>query len=215
MNAYNLVHGYLPGRVLKEFHNKNYLIGALDATYEQPKRFYHNLGHIMHMLETLLELEAQHKIKFSKDLYVAVLFHDIVYDIRATGGTNERYSVIVADEILYKCSYLQSFNRADVSRLIEATIFGRDLIESPLEHKLIADLDIANFTRFINLNEATSNVIREYETAYVRADVIRGRIDFLKGVAEQKHIYFSPYFSGQTEKARENLRLMVTVLEGS
>lgn len=214
MNAYNLVHGYLPGRVFKEFQNKNYLIGALDATYEQPKRYYHNLSHISGMLLKADDLERSvNGLKFSNELYAAILFHDIVYDVKAERGVNERYSAIMAEQLLTKCAHRDSFDIPKVCNLVECTVHGRDLSESGTEEQVIADLDLANFVRYVDLTHATYKVIQEYETAYPKEAVFKGRIDFLTKMESEPAIFFSPYYLPFTEQARENIRLEIQALK--
>lgn len=91
----------------------NILIGSLESIgipirmqqdwtdeYQKPHRFYHNLNHIRHMLETFTN-HCGNMTKGVSEIIAAIWLHDIVYDPKA--HDNEERSAEVARRDLLKC----------------------------------------------------------------------------------------------------------------
>jgi predicted metal-dependent HD superfamily phosphohydrolase len=102
----------------------------VESHYSEPHRSYHTLEHIRELLALLPQA--------SEEVYAAVWFHDLIYDLR---GANEERSADVAHEALVDLR----FPRAAVDRVTKMILATRDHDpgDLPEEARLFLDADLA------------------------------------------------------------------------
>jgi len=129
--------------------------------YSEPHRYYHNIDHVVNLLT-----KAEERDILSEDLFLAILFHDVVYDPKRTDNEN-------LSAKLFSC-----FVKNDVVR--HAILDTQHHIPTNYLSKILCDLDMedlyGDFDVFMNNSE---KIAKEY--AYLDWTVyIKGRTEFLQ-----------------------------------
>ena len=178
----------------------------LTIRYNEPHRYYHTLDHIAACLDEFSR--AENLIPHSFEVWLAIWFHDVVYDPKA--HDNEERSIEYARKALEGIACDNALDR--VSRLIMVT--KHDIPARENDEKFIADIDLAILGRERNIFDDYEKGVR-LEYAWVPDDRFsKGRLDLLVGFLERDSIYQTDYFRGKyEEKARANLRLSIKMLE--
>lgn len=174
------------------------IFDEIQKAYNQKHRHYHNLHHIIDLLS-----QAKAYQKYIKDLdsiYLAIFFHDIVYD--ASKENNEEKSALFAEKMLGKMRVEQS-QIEKVSKYILATKRHLPTPEEPdLQFFLDADLSIlaSDSARY----EQYASQIRKEYSIYPDFLYKSGRKKALLSFLERERIF---YFYGQDKEkmARENI----------
>ena len=178
------------------------------AHYSQPHRAYHTLAHInqcFSVLDPLLHLAER-----PTELQLAVWFHDVVYDPRASN--NEETSSNWATEAILKAG-ADHTSALRVAELIMAT--KHDGVPIQIDEQLLVDADLAILgapeDRFW---EYERQVRQEY--AWVPEPVYRqARRDVLVGFVNRATIYSTVGFREVFEvRARSNLEASLRLLTG-
>lgn len=186
--------------------NTIYLAGLLDAHYELPWRTYHNIDHVAAMIAIMRQYDPT--MEHYDELAVAILFHDVIYDVRAYPGVNELESASFAIKFGERC--FTHINWGVVQDLILVTRH-KDIPKSPAA-TLICDLDLMGFSySFDEFHEIGERIIAEYEYVHPKLTVLKGRRDFLTGFGQREKIFYTTRFSNETAFA--NIRRELTWLE--
>lgn len=79
-----------------------------------PKLPYHNAAHAKEVAAYAVELAVKERCSFEgiQMLHAAALFHDIVYQLNAPHGVNERQSAIIAEQ------YIRAWGTNHISQAI-------------------------------------------------------------------------------------------------
>lgn len=179
---------------------------TLAAAYAEPQRAYHTATHIHDVLHWFDAVCDEVGWREPKDVYVAVLFHDAVYD--PARHDNEARSAQLA--------------RA----LVGASDFAVELILLTAKHGALdpasVDHDAAHFldsdTAILG---ASAAVFDDYDAA-IRAEYRHvpeaayraGRAAFLRSMLARERIYFSSFFHERLDiRARDNLTRALASLE--
>lgn len=131
------------------------------SRYNEPHRFYHNLNHIIDLLE-----KAKNRGCLSHDLFLAILFHDIIYDPHRTDNEERSadlfYSLIPNEFIKH------------------AILETKDHVPSTRLSSLLCDLDMSGlYSDFDTFMTNTNNIAKEYQ--YLDWSVYQeNRIKFLE-----------------------------------
>jgi predicted metal-dependent HD superfamily phosphohydrolase len=145
------------------------------------------------------------------NLFVAILYHDAVYDLSASPGENERASVLYAKEYGKHC--LQNIDWDKVELYILATTHMRDLTNATHEEKLIADLDLIGFNdSYLKFSRDNDLVIQEYCSIYSFNDVLKGRLKFLNDWSTKTHLFYTSLV-GEDINAKSNMEQEMRKLE--
>lgn len=172
----------------------------LKEAYSAPERYYHNLGHIQSMLTVLnvgIDLEPR-----PPELYLAVWFHDVIYDSRRKD--NEEQSALLADARFEQWG-IEKSAREEAHRLILLTASHKAPFNDRVGQSLLdADLSI--------LGSATEDykVYREAirrEYAWVpEEEYCKGRAEVLEHFLKRERIYATERMHELYEaQARQNL----------
>ncbi|AFY34101.1 hypothetical protein [Calothrix sp. PCC 7507] len=179
----------------------------LVAAYSNPKRYYHTLQHIHHVLSTIETLQV-----YTKDLLavqLAAWFHDIIYDTQAQN--NEERSAEYADKLLINLG-IPLNNIATVTRLILNTKQHHAEADD-FDSQVLLDADLAILAANpVEYREYADAIRQEY--AWVsEADYIMGRSQVLQRFLECDRIYSTPLmFEVAEQSARSNLNTEIQVL---
>jgi pantetheine-phosphate adenylyltransferase len=121
--------------------------------YNQPHRYYHNLNHITAVLEHI----AQKGELASDVLFLAAVFHDIIYNPRAID--NEEQSALYFREV-YK-------GNEEIARKVEAIILDtKSHTASSPESEIFQQADLAVFDKpFDALIEYENQIFKEFQFA--------------------------------------------------
>lgn len=177
------------------------LFNGIVATYDAPERAYHNLSHIVSMLDDASQFPLG--ISLPPELLLAIWLHDIVYDTHAKD--NEEQSAKVAEWIATELD-MSEHTLIFIERYILATRHRREP-KHDLFVRLITDLDLVILGKSPKEFDAYEAAIRqEYE--WVSEDkYLSGRAAILEEFIEREHIYSLPFFQLKYEDAaRANLK---------
>lgn len=172
---------------------------ALCACYSGPDRFYHNLRHLADCLE---EFDAaKHLAKNPTAVELALVFHDAIYDSRASD--NEERSAEMAIKMLSAAGAAPALC-AEVSRLTLAT---RHVAASVTDDAaLVVDIDLSILgqpgSRFV---EYEQGIRQEYSWVPPEVFAVK-RAEILRRFLERERIYATDFFARKYEQpARKNL----------
>lgn len=173
------------------------------AAYAEPPRAYHDVRHLLDVLERFAEVQREVGWRHPREVYLALLFHDAVY----VPGThdNEEESALLAVRALTGTDV----DVARVAHLVRLTArhgtLSREDVDA--EEALFLDCDVAVLGGAPEAYDAyEQGVAREY--AAVPPELYAaGRRRFLEGLLARERIFLSEHFHARREAAaRENLR---------
>lgn len=160
---------------------------------------YHNLEHIYKLLDRMDSLEIN--LEDKKILYLASLYHDIIYSPKDINGVNEQKSV---DYFLNNnCISISSQEKTRVSNIILSTIKHRSIDKNDKLIQTFLDLDLLILASD-EYSEYMNSIRSEY--SFVPDKLYKKeRSKILKNFLKRDRIYFTEEFSQYEKKARENL----------
>lgn len=185
------------------------VLSELRRRYAEPHRHYHVWDHVLQVLSWINHIADEGMIRTgaARDLRLAALFHDAVYDVKQGAPHNEAASVEVMRSFGIKSESAEEIIMATARH---GKMAPEDL---PPTIALFLDCDIAHFgeLRWEIVRWNDDNVIREYEHHYTKEQVAAGRKAFLKGmIADGRRIFMSDYFGRQFEtQAQRNLQWLI------
>lgn len=181
----------------------------LALRYGEPRRSYHNAGHIAQMLEGLAALTQP--MRSASALLLAILYHDAIYDPRR--HDNEAQSADLARIELTLLGFPSALVERTVS-LIHATEHGRATIApDDAEAATLLDLDLAILGADTADYQAYARSIR-LEYGHVADDAYRlGRAGVLQRFLLLPAIYRTADFRMRLEtRAAANIRAEIAAL---
>jgi predicted metal-dependent HD superfamily phosphohydrolase len=209
MKTFDDILPLIPDSLYRNITNLEYLRGLLDNGYLQPWRYYHNYGHIETML-TVIGRNTSFVPDRINDLVVAILFHDVVYDIRARAPENEVASFKVAGICGPRC--IRGIDWTRVEMLICATTHDGKAV-NPL-NRYMADVDLSTFALpYEEFREVNNRVRMEYECFFTPELVRQGRLDFLKTFSQRPQIFYHDMIFSN-DQAFKNIQESIEELEG-
>ncbi|MCT7973950.1 HD domain-containing protein [Laspinema olomoucense] len=179
----------------------------LVTTYCHPQRYYHNLGHIQLLLETLDQMKS-----LTRDfpaIYLATWFHDAIYD--PTAHDNEEKSAEYAGEVLTTLNFPASTIAATQTLILRTK--RHEAAADELDIQIFLDADWAILGAEPSEYQFYTQAIRREFVAFSEADYRRGRTQFLEGILQRDRLYFTPPMLEQREAtARRNLEQEIQTL---
>lgn len=173
------------------------MMNYLDGVYSESHRYYHTINHINHMLRTARDYD----IVLTESQWLAVLWHDSVYD--AKSSTNEQDSVS-----LMKQKIPTSFNATVIEKAAEIIMDTKRHYSSTPDSDIVLDLDLCGLgsdwdTYCIN----TDNIRKEYDHLS-KTEFITGRVAWIRSMLDRPSIFTTDWGRQEFERqARINLRL--------
>lgn len=197
---YNELLPLFPREVYSHIKNFEFLEGVICGNYMHDKRAYHTISHLYDLLK--LALKHQQLIERPLEFTIAILFHDIVYEVGAKD--NEYQSAQLADKLAWHC--FGGYSADLVYEYIMATVHdGRLTDEDSSDARMLADFDLWSFAAdYPVFQEQNALVEREFLTKYTREEYNAGRKVFLNGLLAREELYYFNIFSNS--KARKNIR---------
>ena len=185
----------------------------LEAAYADPPRAYHDFGHVREVLRHHAEVAAGPGWSQPAETYLAVLYHDAIYE--AGRGDNEARSAELAVAGIANWLPPGAVDAGRVAELIELTArhgtlspgdFGDDPVARDTRHFLDCDMAILGAAPAA-FDAYDRGIATEYRGT-VPAWLFRlNRRRFLKALLGRPRIYLSDYFHERYDtRARSNLR---------
>jgi predicted metal-dependent HD superfamily phosphohydrolase len=192
-----------------EQHQVDLVFGLLVNVYTQPDRHYHNLDHINHLL-TILERFNQGKLRDPLAVFLAIWFHDFVYDSQATD--NEIQSAKAANKLLTNLgASIDLIVR--VEQLILATQ-GHQISPEDFDQCIFLDADLAILGEDSVSYQAYAQSIRREYSWVSELDYKAGRIRVLESFVKRPKLYYTDLLFGELEAiARSNLDQEISFLK--
>ena len=188
-------------------------LAALEAAYASTPRAYHDFNHVREVLRHHAEVAAGPGWAQSEETFLAVLYHDAVYE--AGRGDNETRSAELAVAEIAKWLPEASIDASRVAELIELTArhgqfspddFGDDATAGDTRHFLDCDMAILGAEPAV-FDAYDRGIATEYRGT-IPAWLFRlNRRRFLKSLLGKPRIYLSEFFHERYDaRARSNLR---------
>jgi predicted metal-dependent HD superfamily phosphohydrolase len=175
--------------------------------YQTPPRHYHTLDHVVEVARWYHVVARELGWTHPREVFLAVLFHDIVYRVGATD--NEQRSASAAVDAV-RAGLGDGIDTDLVTKLILLTARhgGLSAGDVDAEAALFLDCDMAILgAPAAEYDHYEQGVASEYLTLYPPALYAQGRQRFLAGLLARERIYLSPFFHDRLEApARDNLR---------
>ncbi len=184
---------------------------GLLARHREPHRRYHTATHVMWVCRHVDQLLAEHEVDDPDAVRLAALFHDAIYDPRAS--TNEAASATLASARLAEVGWAGD-RRANVARLIELTA-GHEVDAADAAGAVLLDADLAILGADPGEYQHYVNGVRA-EYAHVDDEGWRtGRAQVLQRFLAREAIYLTvPMHAAREQRARANLTAELTGLRG-
>lgn len=185
---------------------------SLIASYSEPHRYYHNLEHILSMLDELEVFDSTHKRRTA--LKMAIWYHDKIYDPGSKNhpviADNEERSAYQARKDLNEMGFDESFI-AEVERLIICT--NHKSRPEDVDALTIIDLDLMILGKSkVEFDAYEAGIRKEYKWV-PNGTYAKKRIEVLESFLTRKKIYFFKFFQDKYEKtATKNLQKSIYVL---
>ncbi|MGB1313610.1 MAG: hypothetical protein ACPG54_08175 [Bizionia paragorgiae] len=175
----------------------------IEKAYSAKSRYYHNLQHIEHMINSLVPIASQ--VTDMDTLLFAIYYHDIIYN--ATKSTNEHESALRLEKRLSNTT----FRRIPKSMaLIEATKAHEPSLDT--DTNILLDLDLSILGQSPGDYKIYCDSIRKEYKIYPDFMYRKGRIKVLQHFLALDSIFKIDYFKSTFEaQAKHNIK---TELEG-
>jgi len=181
----------------------------LIAAYGQRHRKYHNIDHLIAVLDTLQSISDQ--AKDANAIALALWFHDAVYKIFSK--TNELDSAVLARKFVNANSGNLALADCVYSHIMATE---HNSVPADTDAQLLVDIDLAILGRdAVVYDQFEANIRKEYR--YVPWPVYRkNRIAILQGFLNRTQIYSHKHFVENFEQgARANLARAIQQLQNA
>lgn len=178
------------------------VIARVIERYNEPERYYHNLGHIQRMFS----LAWSCSIHPTRAQALAILYHDAVYVPGATDGMNEQLSALLLRQHAHGHATEAQINEA--TRIIHDTILHQPTGDSS---RLVLDLDLAGLGASLQSFLADGEAIYQEVKHLVadRQEYNQRRWAFFKLLCKRPRIYQMPEFAPLEPLARANMSKVI------
>ncbi len=182
------------------------LSAEIRAAYGAPERSYHDNAHLDEVLERFGEVAREVGWERPREVFLALVFHDVVYEPGAKD--NEARSAEVAERAISDHLAGENIDVARVKELVLLTARHGALEEADVDRDaaLFCDCDMAILAAPVEAFEAYDRgIAREYQA--VPAELFAaGRRRFFEGLLAAPAIYLSAWGRARFEAAaRANL----------
>ncbi|UXI70760.1 hypothetical protein N4264_25155 [Tahibacter amnicola] len=184
----------------------------LAAAYTVPQRFYHSADHVEEVLEHFAEVAAGPGWEHPREVYLAVLYHDAIYE--PGRRDNEARSADLAVRAVNTHLPDAGIDTVYLAELIHLTARHGHLRPADVDRDsaLFLDCDMAILAapaaRFAAYDAA---IAQEYRGRLPQWMFRHLRRRFLRGLLDAPRIYLSDYFHDRLDAtARENLRQLLS-----
>ena len=183
----------------------------LEAAYQTPPRAYHNIQHVHEVAAHYQHVAALVGWQDPKEVYLAVLYHDAIY--QAGRKDNEVRSAEMAAAAVIKHLGKESIDTGKLVYLIELTAkhghLQRDGLDEDAKHFLDCDMAIlgSESGQFLTYDKAIASEYRGKLPGWMFQFLRR---KFLKGLLDSPRIYLSDlFFESHEANARANIAALL------
>ena len=176
------------------------MLSALEATYVTPPRAYHDFQHVQEVLRHFAEVSAGPGWTQPAEVYLAVLYHDAIYEAGRKDNESRSAALAMAQIALWLPE--SGIDALRVAELINLTArhgqfspgdFGDDGFSLDARHFL--DCDMAILGAEPAVFDAYDHGIEEEYRGHVPGFLFRlNRRRFLKGLRARERIFLSEFF---------------------
>ena len=193
-------------------------IQRLWTLHVEPTRHYHTAVHVQEMLEYLDAVRSSESSSSSllspvqeAVIVMSIYFHDAIYNPQS--GTNEEDSEKLWQEFAQAVKLANKEMIDEVSNFILATKKHKVSTENSSTLALFLDLDLAVLAKEPSAYLSYAALIRrEYHFVPVETYCSK-RAEILQDMANQPHLFASPAFGPWEDRARNNLRNEIKLLQ--
>ena len=161
--------------------------------HKEPHRHYHNFSHLGHLLSLLNEVEKL--TESPQALYLAVFYHDIIYDPKARD--NEEQSAHLAKERLKDIKLPTTFIQKCTSTILATK---SHLLHEDKDINYFTDADLGILGSEWPEYVTYSQKIRKEYSCYPDKTYVEGRKKVLVHFLNMPRIYKTDYFFNKFEK---------------
>lgn len=183
---------------------------GIQFLYENPKRSYHNMGHVLDCLGKLEDVSDQIPIKDKDIIALALIYHDCVYDPQSKD--NEERSAERAFIDLKALGFYDFYAEWVYERIMLTTH------EKPCDYlsgEIIQDIDMSILGASKTEFEIYERKIREEYSFVSDSDYRNGRLKFLESCLKKDHLFGTQYFREKYEEtAIDNITSLIWRLRG-
>lgn len=171
------------------------------TAYSSPNRFYHNLAHILQVLETIELMRSQPKNL--AEIQFAAWFHDVIYDAKAKD--NEEKSAEYAVDNL-RLLEINPEIIATVTRAILTTKNHQPLADD-IDSQILLDADLSILGATTDEYCSYAKAIRREYAGLSAKEYRLGRKQVLENFLQRERIYHTPQmFAALESLARHNIQ---------
>ena len=176
------------------------LWNEIESTYSHPKRHYHNLSHLGHLLDELSAVEEQ--VQDWDILVFSVFYHDIVYN--PLRRDNKERSISIAENRLSTIDVPPEKIRACSAQIL----YTKTHEQSPdPDTNFFTDADLSILGQEWEIYQNYSAAIRKEYALYPDMIYKPGRKNVVQQFLDMNRIFKTAYFFERYEKqARKNLQ---------
>lgn len=207
------------------------VVRAIRSAYNAPNRFYHNQNHLDHLFSVQNKLFDNYESDdtmhvedgvainagdASDILYLAVLFHDVEYNIWNGSPINEADSahhlVYVYGDVLLNEGNWNEEELLIAAKMIQTTaLHDQDNSDKSFMEKLLLDIDISNFGESLDVCKYNQEQIYlEFKPRFPDKDkFLAGNVAFLQKLLDRPSIYYTAEFASREAQARANIEAMI------
>jgi len=180
------------------------LVHDIEARYNEPGRFYHNLEHYRYVLNLFESVKS--KLTDPESVDIALSFHDVIYDPKEASGVNETRSANFMHECLDGLVKPETLARAEKIILATANSCGATPLDVDSDTAYALDCDLAILGESPEKYLEYEQAIRK-EYSFCDFETYRqGRIEFLENLLSRPKIFYTELFQSTREKqARTNI----------
>lgn len=192
---------------------KDYLkeVEKIKLLYNSPKRIYHKREHILDCMDQLFKIKHNISEDSFIELFLAILFHDIVYEIWGPEWENEHKSAELAQNILERLN-IKWDKIKKIKNLILLTI-SHTTKDNDKDGQYMIDIDLSIMGRTREQYQKYMKGVEKEYSAYPKEIYLKGRKKFLNKILPKK-IFQTKIFQERYEsKAKDNIKKEIKYLE--
>ena len=188
-------------------------------TYNESYRTYHNIQHINYLLAKSLIAFQNKNITLTLDqqssVSLAIMMHDLVYNIWYPVGWNEHFSELRFREFISQgfITNISDEQIEDISHAILATAHHTEqqaLDDHPVTQWML-DLDLLGFSEpYEAVIYNSNNVLKEVEALGIpKKTLLNNRVKFLTKLLDRDKLYYTKQFEDMIPIAIDNIKQQI------
>lgn len=171
----------------------------IESKHSEPKRYYHTLEHLRHLLEQVTEIRGH--IQHWDTLLFTLYYHDVVYN--SSKSDNEEQSALLAEKRMKQLMVPSEKIELCVRQILATKSHG---VSENRDTNLFTDADLSVLGQPWDVYAAYAQNVRKEYAQYPKLIYNAGRKKVLRHFLEMDRIFKTNHFFEKYEQqARENL----------